>query len=75
MVLNLLGYSYDNNNFIIATNATILEFLSAPFAHGDTQKLSILSFFNTSYNIRITKAFNKFFFWPTMSSLNVKQQK
>ena len=43
----MLEYSY-NNLIIIVSNVTILEFLSARFAHPDAPQLTILSFFNKS---------------------------
>ena len=61
MVLNMLQYSY--NNIIIVTNVIrILVFLICTSRHSSI----ILSIFNTSYNIRITKASKlsiNFSFW------------
>ena len=50
----MLQYSYGN---IIVANIIILEFLSARFVHPGALQLTILSFFNMSYeDVRITKA-------------------
>ena len=55
-VLSMLWFSY-NNIIIIVTNIRItLEFLSARFVHPGAPQLTISSFSNTSYNIRIIKA-------------------
>ena len=48
-------YSY-NNITITVSNAIILEFLSPRFVHPGALQLTILSFFHTSLNVRITKA-------------------
>ena len=52
---------YSCNNII--TKVIILEFLSARFVHPSNLQLTILSFFNTSQNIRITRPAkaNKYF--------------
>ena len=62
MVFNIQHYSY-NNIIIVVTNVIILELLSARFVHPGYLQLNILSFFNTSYNIGVTKLLINFFFW------------
>ena len=67
-------YSYDSI-IILVTNVILLEFLleflSARFVHPCALQLTILSFFNTSYSIRITRLAkaNKLFFLATMTSV------
>ena len=53
--------------FIIVTNVILLDLLFAQFVHC-AQQLPILSFFNMSYNLRITKGETNnflinFYFW------------
>ena len=62
MVFNIQHFSY-NNIIIVVTNVIILELLSARFVHPGYLQLNILSFFNTSYNIGVTKLLINFFFW------------
>ena len=64
-VLNISWNSY-NNIIIIVTYANILEFLSSRFVYQELRKKTFFSFFNTSSNIKITKAkklFTSFFFY------------
>ena len=66
----MLRYTY-HNIIIIVTNVIISEFLLARFVPPCGLQLTILSFFNTSLNIRITETINtlnKLFFLITMTS-------
>ena len=66
MVLNMLQYSY--NNIIVTNVIRILVFLICTSRHSSI----ILSIFNTSYNIRITKASKlsiNFSFWLQLQSI------
>ena len=51
----MMQYSY-NKMIMIIINAIILDFLFARFVYADAPKLTILSFFNKSQNLRITEA-------------------
>ena len=66
MVLNMLQYSY--NNIIVTNVIRILVLLICTSRHSSI----ILSIFNTSYNIRITKASKlsiNFSFWLQLQSI------